>query len=132
MNGRGSLLRRLLLRAQGWICWITDRFLPVREARRRVVERARLARLARLEHVALAGSAFAQEEAAQELQELNGLQDVHGEHDAADALAEDALPYGDFASAEEAERFAALPPIAAESAEDVDWDLLARELSRGA
>ena len=126
MNGRGSLLRRLLLRAWGWI---TDRFLPVREARRRVVERARLARLARLEHVALAGSAFAQEDAAQE---LNGLQDAHGGHDAADALAEDALPYGDFASAEEAERFAALPPIAAESAEDVDWDLLARELSRGA
>jgi len=42
------------------------------------------------------------------------------------------LPYGDFSSAAEAERFSALPPIAPEAAEDVDWDELARDLTRRA
>ncbi len=43
---------------------------------------------------------------------------------------ERALPYGDFGGAEEARRFADLPPIEPESLDHVDWDALARRLTR--
>ena len=44
----------------------------------------------------------------------------------------DVLPYGDFSGPAEAERFAALPPIGPEATDDVDWDALARDLTRRA
>ena len=44
--------------------------------------------------------------------------------------AADVLAWGDFAGAEEAERFAALPPIEPDAAADVDWDALGRDLTR--
>jgi hypothetical protein len=50
----------------------------------------------------------------------------------ASAAVDEALPFGDFSGADEAERFAALPPIGPEAVDDVDWDALARELTRRA
>ena len=44
--------------------------------------------------------------------------------------AADVLAWGDFAGADEAERFAALPPIEPDAAADVDWDALGRDLTR--
>ena len=40
----------------------------------------------------------------------------------------EALPFGDFVDRAEAERFAALPPIALEDLAGVDWDELSRSL----
>lgn len=42
------------------------------------------------------------------------------------------LPYGDFRDPAECDHFAALPPIERGDLGGVDWDALARELTRGA
>jgi hypothetical protein len=54
------------------------------------------------------------------------------DHDGSDLDEVDALRFGDFSGAAEAERFAALPPIPPDAAEEVDWDELARDLTRRA
>ena len=38
------------------------------------------------------------------------------------------LPFGDFTSRDEAERFSLLPPIALNDSEEIDWDRLSRQL----
>jgi len=42
------------------------------------------------------------------------------------------LPFGDFLGPAERDHFSALPPIDRRSLDDVDWEALARELTRGA
>jgi hypothetical protein len=96
------------LRALGRVCgrllaWLA----PHRSAPRRVAEP-----VARLERVGASGSP----RLAREIPSREPLPPGDG-----------ALAHGDFLSAEEAQRFAALPPIAPGAAEGVDWDALARD-----
>lgn len=42
------------------------------------------------------------------------------------------LPFGDFLGPAERDHFSALPPIDRRALDDVDWEALARELTRGA